>query len=148
MRLRFSVAVGLLAGAASTFNRVAFGWASITNDRAITLTQPWGELFVHLDPVSDGENPITIEKGTGQTSIYVQPGVELDLTATTAGRSAIGWARTSEDGTKIIDSDVCAQTAQGGQWVVDEQISATANDLGVSDFLFDGGVEPVEGLVQ
>lgn len=105
---------GLIAGAAAALPQMTLGWASISNDRAVTMTQPFGELNVNLTQHDDGPRPIVISKGSGSTTIDLQPGVELDLRATVNG-TAISWMRMRDDTGETIDSGAWDLTAQSGE---------------------------------
>ncbi|MDF2508775.1 MAG: hypothetical protein K0Q52_2634 [Microbacterium sp.] len=116
---------GLVTGAVSTLQGVTlgWGWASITNNRAEHVRQPFGDLSVTLYQHDDETRPMVIEKGSGSTFIYVDPGVQLQLRAT-VDTANVTWTRIDgEDGT-ILDSGNWSPTQRDGESVVVENISA------------------------
>jgi phage shock protein PspC (stress-responsive transcriptional regulator) len=114
---------GLIAGAVSTLPPVTLGWASISNDRATTMTQAFGELYVNLAPHDGGSRPIDVAKGTGSTRVDVLPGVELVLDAT-VDSTEISWIRVSADSSEIIDSGVWEPTGSTSRAHVAERVSS------------------------
>ncbi|GAA2945742.1 hypothetical protein GCM10010458_33910 [Microbacterium luteolum] len=118
-----TLAGGLVAGGFSAFSDVTLGWASISNNEAAQVRQPFGDLSVTLNQHDDGPRPIVIEKGTGSTWISVDPGVQLDLRAT-VGTATVEWHRVEADTGMIIDSGTWTPTEQGGDSVVSESIGA------------------------
>ncbi|MFB8188021.1 PspC domain-containing protein [Microbacterium sp. NPDC055988] len=114
---------GLVAGGFSSLQGFTFGWASVTNNRAEHIQQPFGDLSVTLYQHDDKSRPMVIEKGSGATYIYVDPGVQLQLRAT-VDTANVTWTRVDgEDGT-IIDSGNWSATQRDGESVVVENISA------------------------
>ncbi|WEK60818.1 MAG: PspC domain-containing protein [Candidatus Microbacterium colombiense] len=97
------LAGGVTASSFAAFDDLTLGWASISNVEASHVRQPFGDLNVTLLPHDSGPRPIVIDKGTGQTWIDVQPGVELDLTATIE-QGTISWMRIEADSGRILDS--------------------------------------------
>lgn len=97
------LAGGVTAGYVATFDDLTYGWASVSNNKAQHVQQPFGDLNVSLLPHDDAPRPIVIDKGTGRTWIDVQPGVELDLTAT-IGSGEVTWIRMDADQGEVLDS--------------------------------------------
>ncbi|GGM58894.1 PspC domain-containing protein [Microbacterium saperdae] len=98
-----ALAGGVAAGYVATFDDLTYGWASVSNNTAQHVQQPFGDLNVTLLPHDDAPRPIVIDKGTGQTWIDVQPGVELDLTAT-IGSGQVTWVRVDAEEGVVLDS--------------------------------------------
>jgi phage shock protein PspC (stress-responsive transcriptional regulator) len=114
---------GLVVGGFSSLQGVTFGWASITNNRAEHIRQPFGDLSLTLYQHDDAPRPIVVEKGSGATYIYVDPGVQLQLRAT-VDTANVTWTRVDgEDGT-ILDSGDWSATRRDGESLVVENISA------------------------
>ncbi|MEU4015047.1 PspC domain-containing protein [Microbacterium sp. NPDC028030] len=114
---------GLVTGAFSTLQDFRFGWASVTNYRAEHIQQPFGELSVTLNQHQGAPRPIVIEKGTGSTFIYVDPGVQLQLRAT-VDTAKVTWTRVDAEYYGVIDSGTWPATQREGESVVSENISA------------------------
>jgi phage shock protein PspC (stress-responsive transcriptional regulator) len=114
---------GLVAGGFSAFQDVSLGWASISNNEAAHVRQPFGELSISLHQHDDAPRPIVVEKGAGNTWISVDPGVQLQLRAT-LGTADVSWVRVEADTGMIVDSGTWTGTARGGDSVVAETISA------------------------
>ncbi|MDQ0728391.1 PspC domain-containing protein [Microbacterium sp. W4I20] len=114
---------GLVAGGVSAFQGVAFGWASISNNQAQHLRQPFGELSISLHQHDDAPRPIVVEKGSGTTWISVDPGVQLQLHAT-GDNVDVSWMRVEAETGTIIDTGMWTPTERGGDSVVSEAISA------------------------
>lgn len=114
---------GLVVGGFSSLQGFSLGWASVTNYRAEHVRQPFGELNVSLNQHDDAPRPIVIEKGSGATNIYVDPGVQLQLRAT-VDTADITWTRVDAEYYNIIDSGTWAGTRRDGESVVAENISA------------------------
>ena len=114
---------GLVAGGFSAFQDVTLGWASISDNEAAHVRQPFGELSITLNRHDGAPRPIVVEKGTGSTWISVDPGVQLDLRAT-LGTADVSWVRVEADTGMIIDSGIWTGTERGGESVVSEVIGA------------------------
>ncbi|WAA65440.1 PspC domain-containing protein [Microbacterium oxydans] len=114
---------GLVAGGFSTLQGFTLGWASIENNQAAHIRQPFGDLSMTLYPHEDGPRPIVVEKGTGTTYIYVNAGVELQLRAT-VDTANVDWTRVAEGDGEVLDSGVLQGTRRGGESVIVEDISA------------------------
>lgn len=116
---------GLVAGGLSTLQGYTLGSASIENNRAALVRQPFGDLGVSLFPHDDGPRPIVIEKGSGTTFIYVETGVELRLRATVDTTATVEWTRVEEITGETIDSGTLSGTRRGREEsVITEVISA------------------------
>ncbi|MGH3689862.1 MAG: PspC domain-containing protein [Microbacterium sp.] len=102
---------GLVAGAFSAFPGVTLGYASIGNNAPAHIRQPFGDAYLTLNPYEGGPRSIVVDKGSGNTFVYVMPGVELDLRAT-VGTATVSWSRQDDERGDIIDS---------GVWPVDER---------------------------
>ncbi|PVE94729.1 PspC domain-containing protein [Microbacterium sp. TPD7012] len=118
-----TLAGGLVAGGFSAFQDVTLGWASISNNEAAHVRQPFGELSITLNRHDGAPRPIVVEKGTGSTWISVDPGVQLDLRAM-LGTADVSWVRVEADTGMIIDSGIWTGTERGGESVVSEVIGA------------------------
>lgn len=103
---------GLVAGAFSAFPGVTLGYASISNNAPAHVRQPFGDLYITLNPHDDGPR-IVVDKGSGTTSIYVQPGVELALRAT-VDTATVSWIRVAAETNEIVDSGVWPVSERGG----------------------------------
>jgi hypothetical protein len=114
---------GLVAGGFSAFQDVSLGWASLSNDEAAHVRQPFGELSISLHQHDDAPRPIVVEKGAGSTWISVDPGVQLQLRAT-LGTADVSWTRIEADTGMIVDSGTWTGTERGGDSIVAETISA------------------------
>lgn len=114
---------GLIVGGFSTLQGFTLGWASVTNYRAEQVRQPFGELNVTLNQHDDAPRPIVIEKGSGATNIYVDPGVQLQLRAT-VDTADVTWTRVDAEYYNVIDSGTWSGTRRDGESVVVENISA------------------------
>ncbi|MCK2037806.1 PspC domain-containing protein [Microbacterium sp. SSW1-49] len=100
-----TLAGGVTASSFATFDDLTLGWASVSNVESSHVRQPFGDLNVTLLPHDDAPRPIVIDKGTGQTWIDVQPGVELELSAT-LGTGSVTWMRTDPDTGAVLDSGI------------------------------------------
>lgn len=100
-----TLAGGLTAGYVATFDDLTFGWASVSNNRPQHVQQPFGDLNITLTPHDGGPRPLVIDKGSGNTWIEVQPGVELQLDAT-VGTGTVSWMRMDPDTGTVLDSGV------------------------------------------
>ncbi|MFJ2542923.1 PspC domain-containing protein [Microbacterium sp. NPDC087589] len=118
-----TLVAGLVAGGFSTLQGVSVGWASISNNEAAHVRQPFGDLYVSLNQHQDTPRPIVVEKGAGNTWITVDPGVQLQLRAT-VGTTDVSWTRVEADTGTIVDSGTWTATERGGDSVVAETISA------------------------
>jgi phage shock protein PspC (stress-responsive transcriptional regulator) len=98
-----TLAGGVTAGSYATFDDLTLGWASVSNVESSHVRQPFGDLNLTLLPHDDAPRPIVIDKGSGQTWIDVQPGVELDLTAT-IGSGRVTWVRVDAEEGVVLDS--------------------------------------------
>ncbi|WP_311258986.1 PspC domain-containing protein [Microbacterium sp. WCS2018Hpa-9] len=114
---------GLVAGGFSAFQGISVGWASISNNEAALVRQPFGELYISLNQHDDAPRPIVVEKGAGSTWISVDPGVQLQLRAT-VGTADVSWTRVEAGTGTIVDSGTWTATERGGDSVVAETISA------------------------
>lgn len=99
------LAGGLTAGYVATFDDLTFGWASVSNNESHRVQQPFGDLNIALTPHDGGPRPIVVDKGSGQTWIDVQPGVELQLSATVA-TGTVSWVRLDPRTATVLDSGV------------------------------------------
>lgn len=113
---------GLVAGGFSSLQGFTLGWASIENNQAAHIRQPFGDLSMSLYPHDGGPRPIVVEKGAGTTFIYVETGVELQLRAT-VDTATVDWMRVGSGG-EVLDSGVLQGARRGGEWIIDEDISA------------------------
>jgi hypothetical protein len=102
---------------------VSLGWASISNDRAAHVRQPFGDLNIALHQHDGAPRPIVVDKGAGSTWISVDPGVQLQLRAT-LGTADVSWTRIDADTGIIIDSGTWKATRSGDGAIVTETISA------------------------
>ena len=98
-----TLAGGVTAGSFATFDDLTLGWASVSNVESSHVRQPFGDLNITLLPHDDAPRPIVIDKGTGQTWIDVQPGVELELSAT-IGSGRVTWVRVDAEEGVVLDS--------------------------------------------
>lgn len=114
---------GLVAGAFSTLQGFTLGWASISNNRAEHIRQPFGDLYLSLNQHDGAPRPIVIEKGSGTTEIYVDAGVELELRATLDTGTA-HWTRVEGETATIIDSGIWSFEDRGGESVIVQDISS------------------------
>ncbi|MFK3678106.1 PspC domain-containing protein [Microbacterium sp. NPDC090218] len=114
---------GLVAGAFSAFPGVTLGYASIGNNAPAHVRQPFGDVYVTLNPHDDGPRSIVVDKGSGNTFIYVQPGVELDLRAT-VDTATLSWTRQDEERGGIVDSGVWPVEERDGSSFVSAKIAA------------------------
>ena len=114
---------GLVAGAFSTLQGFTPGWASISNNRAEHISQPFGDLYLSLNQHDGAPRPIVIEKGSGTTEIYVDAGVELELRATLDTGTA-HWTRVEGETATIIDSGIWSFEDRGGESVIVQDISS------------------------
>lgn len=118
-----TLVAGLVAGGFSAFQGVSIGWASISNNEAAHVRQPFGDLSISLNRHDDVPRPIVVEKGAGSTWISVDPGVQLQLRAT-VGTADVSWTRVEAGTGAIIDSGTWTATERDGESVVAETISA------------------------
>ncbi|MFJ4998097.1 PspC domain-containing protein [Microbacterium sp. NPDC088619] len=118
-----TLVAGLVAGGFSAFQGVSVGWASISNNEAAHVRQPFGDLYISLNRHDDAPRPIVVEKGAGSTWISVDPGVQLQLRAT-VGTADVSWTRVDAGTGAIVDSGTWTATERGGESVVAETISA------------------------
>ncbi|KQR49039.1 hypothetical protein ASF87_09530 [Microbacterium sp. Leaf161] len=118
-----TLVAGLVAGGFSAFQGVSIGWASISNNEAAHVRQPFGDLSISLNRHDDAPRPIVVEKGAGSTWISVDPGVQLQLRAT-VGTADVSWTRVEAGTGAIIDSGTWSATERDGESVVAETISA------------------------
>lgn len=118
-----TLVAGLVAGGFSAFQGVSIGWASISNNEAAHVRQPFGDLSISLNRHDDAPRPIVVEKGAGSTWISVDPGVQLQLRAT-VGTADVSWTRVEAGTGAIIDSGTWTATERDGESVVAETISA------------------------
>lgn len=116
---------GLVAGAFSTLQGLTFGWASVTNNREHHIRQPFGDLSVTLYQHDGAPRPVVVEKSSGGTYIYVDPGVELQLRAT-VDTASVTWTRVDGESGAIVDSGTWRGTRDGDRTVVMQSISADA----------------------
>lgn len=114
---------GLVAGAFSTLQGFTLGWASISNNQAAHIRQPFGDLFVSLNQHDGAPRPLVIEKGSGTTEIYLDAGVELQLDAT-LDTGTVRWTRIEGDTAKVIDSGLWPVEERDGASVVRQDISS------------------------
>lgn len=89
---------GLITGGAATVGDVRFGDVSVSNTSDDgSIRQPFGNTSIHLINMSGiPSRPVVVHKGGGYTEILVNPGVELQLTAT-VGEATVQWQRTDFD---------------------------------------------------
>jgi phage shock protein PspC (stress-responsive transcriptional regulator) len=118
-----TLAGGLVAGGFSAFQDVSLGWASISNNQAAHVRQPFGDLYITLNQHDDGTRPIVVEKGSGTTWISVDPGVELDLRAT-VDTATVEWERVEVGTGTIIDSGTWGGQGQGDVHSISEKLSS------------------------
>lgn len=118
-----TLAGGLVAGGFSAFQDVSFGWASISNNQAAHVRQPFGDLSISLNQHDSAPRPIVVDKGSGSTWISVDPGVQLQLRAT-VGTTDVSWTRVEAGSGTIIDSGTWTPTERSGESIVSEAISA------------------------
>jgi len=114
---------GLIAGAVAALPQMTVGWASISNDRAVTMTQPFGELYMNLAQHDDTTRPIVVAKGSGSTRIDVLSGVQLVLHATVES-TEVSWIRVSDDTGEVIDSGVWEPSGHDSRSEVAERVSS------------------------
>ncbi|WP_334150681.1 PspC domain-containing protein [Microbacterium sp.] len=100
-----TLAGGLTAGYVATFDDLTFGWASVSNNESQHVQQPFGDLSITLTPHAGGPRPIVVDKGSGNTWIDLQPGVELQLDAT-VGTGTVSWMRIEPDTGTVLDSGI------------------------------------------
>lgn len=98
------LAGGVTAGGFSAADDLTFGWTYLTNDASEHVRQPFGYLSVNLKTQDGDGAPFVIEKGTGDTWITVQPGVELALEATVDSGTVVTWERREVSSERLIDS--------------------------------------------
>lgn len=91
----------LVAGGFAAARNLTFGSAWIWNVAPAHVEQPFGELHINLQPHDGGPRPIVVDKGTGLTRINVDPGVQLDLSAT-LGSGTVSWIRAGTD--DVVDT--------------------------------------------
>lgn len=118
-----TLAGGLVAGGFSAFQDVSLGWASISNNQASHVRQPFGDLYINLNQHDDGTRPIVVEKGSGTTWISVDPGVELDLRAT-VDTATVEWVRMEMETGTIIDSGTWGGQGDADVHSVSEKLSS------------------------
>ncbi|WP_164861896.1 hypothetical protein, partial [Microbacterium sp. CPCC 204701] len=107
-----AVTIALLVGGITT--AVASGPRSFmladnslgTSTEPRSVTQPFGRMDIYLDPLSDREaveaGTITVNKGTGETYITVNPGTILDLEAS-LGAGEVSYSRISHQSGELLD---------------------------------------------
>lgn len=117
-----ALAGGLVAGAASTTPGIVFGYASLSNTEAAHVRQPFGDLYLQLHPHDGGPRPLVIEKGSGRTEIFVDPGVELQLRGT-LGDVQVSWLRIDQEDARILDSGTWPLAEQDGRFLLREDIA-------------------------
>ncbi|MFF1539035.1 PspC domain-containing protein [Microbacterium sp. NPDC058269] len=114
---------GLVAGAFSAFPGVTLGYASIGNNAPAHVRQPFGDVYVTLNPHDDGPRSIVVDKGSGNTFVYVLPGVELDLRAA-VDTATVSWTRRDEETGETVDSGVWPVGDRDGDSSVAVKIAA------------------------
>lgn len=114
------LAGGVTAGGFSAVDDLTFGWTYLSNDAPDHVRQPFGSLAVDMRTQDGSPPPFVIEKGQGDTSITVQPGVELDLQAT-VGSGTITWERRDQSSQRLLDSGTWSGTTtpDGGRSVTE-----------------------------
>ena len=115
---------GLIAGAASTVPQVTWGTAGISNYPSTSMVHVFGDLHIDLMPLPGTVRQIEVTKGTGQTTIGVQPGVRLDLRASVGAGATVDWIRVDGETGQVIDSGAWTPETRAGERIVDAQISA------------------------
>lgn len=125
---------GLIAGGVAALPQMTLGWASISNDRATTMTQPFGELHVNLNPHDGAPRPIVVSKGSGSTTIDVQAGVELELLAT-VDATEVSWIRMRDDTGDVIDSGVWEPSGHSSQSRFVEKVGSEETPISTSQSL-------------
>ncbi|MEV4668396.1 PspC domain-containing protein [Microbacterium sp. LWO12-1.2] len=119
-----TLAGGVTAGSVATFDDLTLGWASVSNVESTHVRQPFGDLNVTLLPHDDAPRPIVIDKGTGQTWIDVQPGVELELSAT-FGTGDVSWVRVDAETGATLDHGTWPLVSQNdGTFTASERAAA------------------------
>jgi len=91
-----TLVAGLITAGAATLGNVRFGEAGLSNygPGIGEIRQPFGNTGIILMSLPDlAPHPVVLHKGSGYTEIYVNDGVELQLTAT-VGDVAVEWSRT------------------------------------------------------
>lgn len=93
-----SLIAGLIFGGTASAGDVRLGDQTLMNTGGpSSVRQPFGRTDIHLANISGmNAQPVVLHKGVGYTDIYVNPGVELQLTAT-VGDVAVQWERTELD---------------------------------------------------
>ena len=114
---------GLVAGAFSAFPGVSLGSVSLGNTESAHVRQPFGDVYLTLNPHDGGPRSIVIDKGSGTTAIYVLPGVALDLRAT-VDTATVTWMRVDEDEGRILDHGTWPVARSGDDRVVMQEIAA------------------------
>lgn len=131
--LAFLTVVTLLSGAvatgAATLPQLTFGDASVSNALSVGVQQPFGALSIDLQPQSDAPRSVTVDKGTGNTSIAVAEGVELELLATVDSASIV-WSRVDRATGAVLDVGTWqGQVNDDGERVFSETIAAENSPL-------------------
>ncbi len=115
--LAFVTVVTLIAGAItggfSTLSDLAFGDRAYSNAAAVTANQPFGNTHISLSPQSGTAPEMRIAKGTGDTFVVVDSGVELRLRVT-GTPSRVSWTRITEDGGFVASGELHGSTGAAG----------------------------------
>ncbi|MFS6529648.1 PspC domain-containing protein [Microbacterium aurugineum] len=114
---------GFVAGAFSAFPGVTLGYVSLGNDESAHVRQPFGDTFLTLNPFEDGPRSIVVDKGSGNTFIAVQPGVELDLRAV-VDTTVVTWNRVDEESGDITAHGTWTPVRRNGESIVLQKVAA------------------------
>ena len=93
------------------------------NETPAHVRQPFGDVYLTLNPYEGDPRSIVLDKGSGNTFIAVMPGVELDLRATVR-TTIVTWNLTDPETGEIRDHGIWSPSETDGETVVRKQIVA------------------------
>lgn len=114
---------GLVAGTFSALPGLVVGDVVLGNDEQTHILQPGGDAYLTLNPQDGGARTVVVDKGSGNTFIDVQPGVELDLRAS-VGTAIVTWNRVDDETGEIIAHGMWPIEMQTGRGIVTQDIAA------------------------
>ena len=115
---------GLVAGGFAAFPGLTLANSLVMgNETPAHVRQPFGDVYLTLNPYEGDPRSIVLDKGSGNTFIAVMPGVELDLRATVR-TTIVTWNLTDPETGEIRDHGIWSPSETDGETVVRKQIVA------------------------
>ncbi|MFD5226422.1 PspC domain-containing protein [Microbacterium sp. NPDC058342] len=88
-----TLVAGLITGGAAALGDVRFGQVGLSNADGGAIRQPFGNTgIILMNMPAARSHPVVVHKGDGYTEIFVNDGVELELTATVRD-ATVEWNR-------------------------------------------------------